>query len=200
MRTLAESFSIYFHGFRAALAPTMPASRAYIDFIGMLWRYILGVSGRLDRLIARWRSGTLPRPRAPRLAPPHPEPPGLDPACPAPEAAGRPAPGYRFPRSQKWLLRRMPGTGIGAFGSQLQYLMDNDAEFAAFLRAAPQARRLLGPICRMFGVVMPVFPVAEPATNPAPDANPPPASPLREASPVPTVAAAPSPPEFFSTA
>jgi hypothetical protein len=156
MRNLTETFSVYFTGLRAALAPTVPVSQAHIAFIGMVWRYILGLSGRIDRLVARWKNGTLPKPRAAR---------------PARTRKPRAAPQFRLPRSRNWLPRRLPGTGIGVFGGQLQHLFATDQEFAAFLEAAPQARRMLTPLCRMFGVALPAMPAAAPPTA-APPAAP----------------------------
>jgi hypothetical protein len=190
MRTLADTFALYFTGLRAALATTMSMPKDHIAFLEMVWRYVLGLSGRLDRLVARWKNGTLPRPTAPR--------PGRARKAHAP-------PAFRLPRGRKWLIRRMPGTGIGAFGGQLEYLLANDAELAAFLEAAPQARRLLGPVCRMFGVTMPAPPAA-PAATPAipqstsePAGDPPREPPRLVESPSPSPAAAPTPPLVFSS-
>jgi hypothetical protein len=132
----------------------------------MVWRYLLGLSGRLERLILRWKAGTLPRPRAPR------------PAGASTQARDREAPRtppcFPLPRGREWLPRHLPGSGIGVFGGQLRHLLANNAEMRAFLEASPQARRLLAPLCRAFGIDMNnplVIPPARPAARPRPPAE-----------------------------
>jgi hypothetical protein len=189
MRTLAETFSIYFHGLRAAVTTTLSAPRQQIAFADMVWRYILNLSGRLDSLIRRWQNGTLPKSRAPR--PPETAAPRAEAAEPAETAEPTPRKPRRFPlpTGHMWLIRRIPATV--AFGSQLRHLLANDADLRAFLKAAPQARRLLNPLCRAFGIEfdkpygVPLIQApapAEPAARPAP---PPPAPPQSPAAPAP---------------
>jgi hypothetical protein len=129
-------------------------------FQAMVWAYILSLSFRLDRLITRWKNGTLPKPRGPRAARQRT----------APRAPHR----FPLPGGKHWLPRRMPGTGIGAFGGQLRHLLANDAELQALLAAAPQARRMLGPLCRAFGIDVD-NPLASPPARPAPNPRPKPA-------------------------
>ena len=174
MRTLKDTLALYFTGLRAALSsnPSMPKAR--IAFIDLVWRYVLSLSVRLDRLVARWKNGTLPAPRAPQ--------PGRT------RKARTVPPRFPLPRHPGWLIRRMPATGIGVFGGQLAHLLATDTELRDFLKAAPQARRLLGPVCRMFGIALPVTPgvtlppppsaplpapQAAPASEPTAPANPP---------------------------
>jgi len=144
MRTLKDTLALYFTGLRAALSsnPSMPKAR--IAFIDLVWRYVLSLSVRLDRLVTRWKNGTLPAPRAPQ--------PGRT------RKARTAPPRFPLPRHPGWLVRRMPATGIGVFGGQLAHLLATDTELRDFLKAAPQARRLLGPVCRMFGIALPVTP------------------------------------------
>ena len=192
MRTLKDTLALYFTGLRAALSsnPSMPKAR--IAFIDLVWRYVLSLSVRLDRLVARWKNGTLPAPRPP---------------CPGRTRKVRTAPPrFPLPRHPGWLIRRMPATGIGVFGGQLAHLLATDTELRDFLKAAPQARRLLGPVCRMFGIALPVAPgIALPATPvvafPAPGAaepDAPPSPPPRPESSSPSTIAAPGPIVSFS--
>ena len=158
MRNLKETFALYFTGLRAALSSTPSMPKAQIAFIDMVWRYVLGLSFRLDRLIARWMNGTLPKSGAPRPARARVHTPGK-------------ARRFPLPSHARWLIRRMPATGIGAFGGQLQHLLANDAQMRAFLEAAPQARRLLGPLGRAFGINI-QDPLASPPPRPAARAKP----------------------------
>jgi hypothetical protein len=197
METLKDRLALYFAGLRAALATTPSMPQAQSTLLAMVWRYVLRLSFRIDRLITRWKAGTLPRPGAPR--------PGRG-RTSAPRAMRE----FPLPSRPKWLIRRMPGTGIGAFGGQLRHLLENDAELQALLEASPQARRLLGPLCRMFGIAPPPPPARPlPPTPGLPGAAPPPAAeppkaphPAPHAPPVQARSAAPqSPaaPEIFSS-
>lgn len=100
--------------------------------------------GRLPRLIGammqRWRDGTLrvgaTRTVAPRQA-----------------KATRAKPAVVLPRRYGWLAVAGKYQACG-FGCQLQYLLLTP-EMADFLAAAPQAKRLLRPICRALAVELP---------------------------------------------
>ena len=203
MKSLKETLSTYFTGFRAAVTTTLSAPPARIAFIGFIWAYLLRLSGRVDRLVTRWQNGTLPRPRAPR-----------PPRAPDPDRAPRPAPQFRLPRGRMWLIRQIQGTAFA--GSQLRHLLATDERMQAFLEAAPQAGRMLAPLFRMLGVdpekpygvplvKPPASPPPEPAPAPAPCAPPtcaPPtcAPPAPAASPLAPAAAPPAdPPLVFSS-
>jgi hypothetical protein len=136
MKDLKETLSIYFHGLKAAVAPTLSMPKDRFAFVAAVWHYIFRLSGRLDRLIARWKNGTLPKPRPPQ--------PGRTGAT----QAGKPK--FRLPSSHKWLLHRIQGTAFA--GSQLAHLIATNAELHEFLEAAPQGRRLLNPLCRALGI------------------------------------------------
>ena len=170
MRSLAESFSIYFHGLRAAVATPRSSAKERLAFVSFVWAYLMALSGRIDRLISRWRNGTLPRPRAPRPARKADKP--------------RPAPAFRLPRRHMWLVRDIPATI--AFASQLRHLIATDPQLHEFLKAAPQGRRLLNPLCRMLGIDFDKpygVPLVIPAANPEPSGTPPPETPPRETRP-----------------
>ena len=135
MASFAQSFVLILSGLRATLAGIASADRSRGDFVIFLWNRISSISGRLERLFARWKNGTLPRLRAPR---------------PPREREARPAPPFRLPGRRKWLVHASQ-LAIGP-RSQLCHLIATDPEIAAFLRDAPQARRLLNPICHMLGI------------------------------------------------
>jgi len=170
MNTLSETVAAYFTHFRAAIAAHRSTHQPHFAFLGMVWHYLLGLSFRLDRLIIRWKNGTLPKPSAPR--------PGRV------RAAARTPPRFKLPGGRNWLVHRMPASGIGVFGGQLRHLLANHAELRDLLAASPQARRMLGPLCRAFAIDMDnplVVPAAKPPPRARPDAQsaaiPPPASP-----------------------
>jgi hypothetical protein len=120
----------------------------------LLWLRLQRLGNRLTRLHDRWQAGTLPTPR-PQTPPPRhgsvrPPPPQL------PEL---PCPGFplvdsprRLPRGHGWLVRRIPQAGPSA--GQLEYLLQQD-HTRAFVQAAPQAGRLLRPLCTALGLPQP---------------------------------------------
>ncbi len=119
----------------------------------LLWPRLNRLAARFASLAARVAAGT---------------------AAPRRRAASRPAaarprkPYSRLPRRFGWLLR-LERQAAAAAGSQLRHLLD-DPEMAAIL-AAPQAGRLLRPLCRMLGVRPP--PALVPPTRPTRPRKPP---------------------------
>ena len=115
--------------------PPLPASllAGAADYIGRTLR-------RLERLIARWHTNTLPAPpistssvrapRAPRPAPTEPNP--------------------RLPRGRAWLAAAA-GYHTRGHASQLHHLIESP-DFKTFLAEAPQAARLLRPLCHILGI------------------------------------------------
>ena len=206
MKGLQDWFSLYFHGLKAAVAPTLSMPKERFAFVASVWHAIFRLSGRIDRLITRWKNGTLPKPRPSRPRAPQPGRTGATPQ-------GKPA--FRLPGGHMWLIRGIQGTAFA--GSQLAHLIATSAELHEFLEAAPQARRLLNPLCRALGidfdrptgVVLPK-PVREPAprstSEPLPEA-PIAKSPIAASPPMPSaqdIAAPatdppPSPPGVFSS-
>jgi hypothetical protein len=135
------NFTAILTGLQAAIAVVAARERTLTVLLVAVWGRIGRISTRLERLIALWRAGMLPGPRAQR---------------------GR-APGTQvnkpvstFPATPAWLLVAV--REAAPFGARLENLM-SEAECAAFLTAAPQARRLLRPLCRMLGVGVPAPPV-----------------------------------------
>ena len=171
MIALKDLFALYFHGLKAAVAPTLSMPKERFAFVAAVWHYIFRLSGRLDRLITRWKNGTLPKPRPPQPA--------------RTRTAPRGKPAFRLPGGHMWLIRGIQGTAFA--GSQLAHLIATSAELHAFLEAAPQGRRLLNPLCHALGIdfdrptgVLLPKPTAEPKPQPEPNASPPP-EPVRPA-------------------
>ncbi len=116
---------------------------------------LVAVCGKLRRtarsltiLAARAAAGTLPAARPPR--PRQPAARSAPATPPSPQPPARP----RLPGSFGWLPRQIEGEAIqsvAAAKSQLACLLDAP-DMVALIAAAPQAGRLLRPICRMLGL------------------------------------------------
>ena len=124
---------------------------------------------RIARFAARWQAGT--------LAPPRPRP-----ARPRRE---RTAPGQwdhlpKLPRGRLWLVRLVPGIGVGA--NYLRILLD-EPDMVAMLQAAPQIGRTLRPFWHMLSKepLPPILQRQEPSA-PSPGASRP-VDPLRGSTP-----------------
>ena len=120
---------------RAAIAVVAARERSLTSLLVLVWGRIGRMGARLERLLALWRAGKLPKPRTPRG-------PGIT-------RISVPVERPLCPTAPSWLVACV--REAAAFGSQLEHLM-GEAEFAAFLAEVPQARRILRPLCRMLGV------------------------------------------------
>ena len=145
---LADRFARLIEGLCRALAARGTGLGLAGPLLALLWSRLRRTTVRFARLAEKVRAGTLPPPRR-RLRSPRPVQP----------------PPPRLPRGFAWLVRRLPQAAAAA--SQLQYLLADPA-MADLLAAAPQAGRLLRPLCRMLGVRPP------PLLRPPPPVRPPP--------------------------
>ena len=184
-RTPAERFAGIIAWLNRDVAAWAAKNRAAAPLILLLWGRLNRLALRMTALAARVAAGTA----APRRR-----------TVPRPASARPRKPDPRLPRRFAWLVRLVPGTG--AFGSQLQYLLA-DPEMTALIAAAPQAGRILRPLCRMLGVRPPPNLLrprpAPPAAPPRPAASgraPPPPSPSARSpsAPLPRPPAQPSVP------
>ena len=151
MSAIAATFSVIIIHLRAAIAAQAARNRAQTDLLMFVLGYLSRANARLQRLIAHWRAGTIPAPSASRPGRPH-----------APSTAPR------LPSAYAWLVARVGYTAAG-HGSQLQHLL-SEPEWAEFLRAAPQASRILRPLCRMLAIPESLAEPAKPAApRPAPE-------------------------------
>jgi len=115
----------------------------------LIWLYLHRPAQRLARLIAKLQAGTLapPRPRTAATTPPVPR-----------------APKLRLPSRHAWLIRLVQRTA--QLYPQLEILVGRP-EMADLLAAAPQAGRILRPLCRMLGI-RPLAPVLRLPERPRP--------------------------------
>ena len=128
------NFSTILSNLQAAIAVVSARERALTVLLVAVWGRIGRMRTRLERLIARWRAGTLPALRKSRAGETRP------PVVRAPSI---------IPRVPAWLLVAV--REAWAARSQLEHLL-SDAEMVEFLAAVPQAGRILGPLCRMLGI------------------------------------------------
>ena len=100
-----------------------------------LWTYITRTARRFTRTLDRLAAGTL----RPRTARPNRK-----------RAAAAPRKPRGYPTTRAWLRATLAHEANG-YGSQLTHLLDQP-ETKALLQAAPQAARLLRPICHFLGI------------------------------------------------
>jgi len=152
-------------------AGRLPAAAALLSLVH--WR-LMRIAARLDRLAKRWQDNTLPKPRASRARQTRPD---------------RVAP-PRIPSGKIWLIRLLQPTA--QFTGQVEAFLA-DPQTRAFVLAAPQAGRLLRPLCRGLGVPQPPW-LELPARPPRPARKPPAAPASRAAATHPAVPPTPDRP------
>ena len=152
------NFSFILTGLQAAIAVVSARERHLTVLLVAVWGRIGRMRVRLERLIALWRAGMLPKPRASRA--------GV-------ARGGVRAPSV-LPTAPAWLVAAVQQAA--GFGAQLEHMLTQD-ECVEFLAAVPQARRILRPLCRMLGVGVklakrrkprPVWALPKAAPKPAP--------------------------------
>ena len=181
MSIIAIQFATILAGLRAAVANSSalgsanPAHaervRARTALLVLVWGRIGRMANRFETLFARWRAGTLPKPRPSRAG-----------------APTTPRETARYPAGRAWLVHVVGYEAAGP-ASQLQHLLAHP-DMAEFLHAAPQAGRILRPLCHMLGIDPPLEPSRPRARQTRPPCAP--------ASAPPT--GAPAPPLRFSPA
>ncbi len=143
---LAQTFALIVAGLCRTTASRIVIDRSAGPLLVRIFRRLHRLAARLTSLFARIQAGKNPRPRAARPT----------------TGPGRRKP--RLPDSSGWLLRLVPGTA--EYAGQVQALLD-DPQTAALLEAAPQAGRILRPLCRMLAIPFPET-LHRPSQRPAP--------------------------------
>ncbi len=134
---LSERLATVLGGLRDIAALHAGRNWALIPVTLLFSAYLGSVIRRFTALAARLADGPL-RTRPPRPA--HSRPAGQQ----GPRKSRLPG---RFAWVVDWL-----GYHAAGRGSQLRYLLTEDAEMAALLAASPQGGRILRPLCRMMGI------------------------------------------------
>jgi hypothetical protein len=119
----------------------------------LLWFRLHRLANRIATLHHRWQTNTLPKPRirpkTPKKSPARP--PAQIPTFPMPGVPLTDAPKY-LPRAQGWVIKRIPEAAEPA--AHLHHLLQQP-DTQNFVAEAPQAARLLRPLCRALGVDQP---------------------------------------------
>ncbi|MCC6718053.1 MAG: hypothetical protein IT555_09220 [Acetobacteraceae bacterium] len=166
MLTLAVLLTRILTDLRTAVARHTTRDPARIPVMVLAWARIGRTAARFCALFARWQAGTLPRPRPSRAGTPRPS---------------RPKPA--FPAGRAWLAAATDHH-VRGHASQLAHLLAQPA-MAEFLTAAPQAGRLLRPLCHMLGIPLPP-PLQRPPRPTRPRPPRPRPAPAPETTPPPT--------------
>ena len=165
---LGQAFAAIINGICAVVGARVAAVPPLAVVLSQVYWRIARRLSRLDRLVLQWHAGTVPRPRPPRAA----RPTASNPAAPRP----------RIPDGHAMLIHLAQRTA--QYRVDLEIFLDRP-DTRALLRAAPQAGRILRPLCRILAVDLPAYLRAPPRPKPAPrppariPANHPPATPDR---------------------
>jgi hypothetical protein len=164
--SLSRTFGLIIGGLCASVAKRIAADRTAGPLILLTVARLRHLLARFTKLAARAEAGKLrpPRPRTvrPRREPPPggppapggPPPPGEAlPGDPTPDPTPPRQPEGLLPRKFGWLIRFVPYEAA-CFGSQLQHQL-SQPEMMALLEAAPQAGRILRPLCWMLAIPLP---------------------------------------------
>jgi hypothetical protein len=156
--TLSEALAIIINGLCKAMQRESENDRFIIPICIRLWSRLIHLTKRYNRLVTRYYEGRLtpysPRPYRPRTK--WPEPPK--------KPGEEPKPRQTLPSAFGWIVKYVPGAAL--YRDQLRELLA-DPEMIAFLTAAPQAGRLLRPLCRTLGVALTAELLPKPKPNPA---------------------------------
>jgi hypothetical protein len=132
---VVERFAVSLAGLRRSVAARIGAGMMAAAMILLVWRRIARVDQALQALMARFQSGTLRVVATPRMGG---------------GGGGARDLGSRLPLRFGWLLGVVPFEAA-AYAGQVRAVLA-EPEMVALIAAAPQARRVLAPLCRMLGI------------------------------------------------
>ena len=137
---LCQGVAAALSGLRATVANHIARAWHLEPLLALIYHRLTRMALRLDRLTQRWQAGTLPKPRAPqtRSAPTRPDSPKTKPIA--------------VPKSHFWLVRLVQPTA--QYIVPVEIFLANP-ETRALVEAAPQAGRILRPLCRALGITPP---------------------------------------------
>ncbi len=137
---LCQGLAAALSGLRATVANHIARAWHLEPLLALIYHRLTRMALRLDRLTQRWQAGTLPKPRAPqtRSAPTRPDSPKPKPSA--------------VPKSHFWLVRLVQPTAH--YIVPVENFLANP-ETRALVEAAPQAGRILRPLCRALGITPP---------------------------------------------
>ncbi|MCC6719621.1 MAG: hypothetical protein IT555_17195 [Acetobacteraceae bacterium] len=159
--TLCQALAVTLSGVRATVANHIARARHLEPLLAFVYYRLTRMVLRLDRLAQRWQAGTLPKPRPSRAGQPRAA------------RAKPPALPFAIPRGRLWLPRLVQPTA--QYSGQVEVFLA-DPQTRALVEAAPQAGRILRPLCVALGITPPPWlrlpdrprPPRKPRTPPPP--------------------------------
>ena len=149
--TLTDRFTWLFEGLCRVIGLETQRQRVDAALAWAIWTRVRVLGDRLIALAERVRAGRMARRRGPKATTPHPNPSPQGGRELAAEAATRASDSLAamLPGVFGWLGRMVPEAA--RYAGALQYML-RDPEMAALVEEAPQAWRLLRPLCHLLGV------------------------------------------------
>jgi len=136
---LTQVFADLLSRIRAALANHASRQHHISGLVALVYARLTNIALRMDRLALLWHANKLPKPTGSR---------------PGRLRAPRHAPSVPYPRRSLWLVRLAQPTA--QFIQQVEMFLARP-ETLALIQAAPQAGRLLRPLCHAYGIVLPEY-------------------------------------------
>ena len=133
---LGQAFADILNGLCAMLGHYATQLRDRSVLLSLIHWRVSRMIRRLDHLALRWQANTLPKPKS------HPK-------SPRPNRPGQPP---RLPAGKFWLIRALQPSA--QFSLQFENFLARP-DTRALVEAAPQAGRILRPLCRGYGLTLP---------------------------------------------
>ena len=151
--TLTDRFTWLIDGLCRAIGSDAYKRRVDAVLVLAIWNRVRRLSERFLAVVARVQSG---RPRRRHEKSPDPDRSALRPDPPQVREREKSAANaaVKLPREFGWIRTLLPETG--QYAGVLAYLL-RDPEMAALLEKAPEAGRMLRPLCHLLGVRAPEF-------------------------------------------
>ena len=180
-----QAFVLILRGVCEAIAARGPKAGADSPLIIPAYARLNRLSARFLALVEAFRAGRL---AAPRCSPATDQAPARTPpmrsvaedAQAAPSDPPTPPKQLRLPSGFGWMLRF--GQEVAGRRSQLEHWLTTEPELGPLLNGAPQAGRILRPLCHMLGIEPPAvlrLPPRPPRERPKPAASPAPRRPSK---------------------
>jgi hypothetical protein len=147
MSALATTFRTILHGLKAVIARIAANDRPRTAFLVGIYGHLSRTVSRFEALVAHWRANTLPKQR---------HRPGRTPRL-------RATP--KRPTGKSWMLRHVDHSDFRAHASQLQHFLTTE-DCRKLLAEVPRAARILRPLARALGLLMPGDPLPPPPKPP----------------------------------
>jgi hypothetical protein len=143
MTDFATRFRTILSGLMAFIATVAAKDRPRADFLVRIHHHLNRTIQRFERLATHWRNNTLPKQRS------------------RPGRPARPQAAPRLPTGKAWLQRALNHYLANGHAAQLQHFLTTE-DCQRFLAEVPRALRILRPLARSLGLLMPGDPPPPP--------------------------------------